>query len=287
MIGAAIDEHADWLRKWHRAVVCGLPPDREIVSRHGPQISRFGGWFDTNRERGLLDQPVFDELWTRYAEVQDHGRRLALKAVAGETLRARDYDAFVEQSENFLATARRIRDAFQRAIFDLDPLTGVHNRRSMMAELDRERERSLRTEKPMCICLCDVDHFKAVNDRHGHLVGDGVLLAVAGRLIANLRPYDSIYRFGGEEFLLAFAETDADQAARIAERLRHAIAGREISVDGDHRLRITASFGLALVEPDASIETTVRRADEALYRAKRKGRNRVALAWENREGDVE
>ena len=287
MIAAAIDEHADWLRKWHRAVVCGLPPDRAIVSRHGPQISRFGGWFDTNDKRGLLDQPVFEQLWDSYVDVQEHGRRLALKAVDGETLKARDYDAFVERSEKFLATARRIRDAFQRAIFDLDPLTGVHNRRSMMAELDRERERSIRTGNSMCICLCDVDHFKAVNDRYGHLVGDGVLLTVAGRLIANLRPYDSIYRFGGEEFLLAFAETDADQAARIAERLRRAISGQEFTIDGDQRLQITASFGLALVDPDMPLKSTIRHADEALYQAKHEGRDRIALAWTDEGADRE
>lgn len=285
MIGAALDDHADWLAKWHRAVICGLPPDREIVSRHGPEISRFGSWFNINRDRELVRQPVFRQLWDGYAEMREHGRRLALRAVDGERLLARDYDALMERAEAFAGTARRIRDAFQRAMFDIDPLTGVHNRRSMIAELERERERSIRSGKALCICLCDIDRFKAVNDRHGHLVGDSVLLTVAGRLIANLRPYDSIYRFGGDEFLLAIAETDEAQAASIAERLRQEIAASDIMVDDGVALSVTASFGLAMIDKDVALRTTIGQADGALYQAKRDGRNRVSLWWKMLNGD--
>lgn len=280
MIDGALEEHAEWLRKWHRSVVCALPPDREVVSRHGPEISRFGNWYDLNSDRELLHQPVFRELWSSYTELREYGRKLALKAVDGETLAARDYDVLVDKAASFVTTARRIRDAFQRAIFDLDPLTGVHNRRSMMTELDRERARSIRTGKGLCICLCDIDHFKAVNDRHGHLIGDSVLLAVAGRLIANLRPYDSIYRFGGEEFLLAIAETDEAQAAGIAERLRQSICAKTVTVDDSASLAVTASFGLCMVDPAVALETTIQRADGALYRAKEEGRNRVVACWD-------
>lgn len=280
MIGAALDDHADWLRRWHRAVVCGLPPDHEVVSRHGPEISRFGSWFDLNSERELVRQPVFRQLWDGYAEMREHGRRLALKATDGERMLTRDYDSLMDKAERFATTARRIREAFQRAMFDIDPLTGVNNRRSMMAELERERERSFRSSKALCICLCDIDRFKTVNDSHGHLVGDSVLLAVAGRLIANLRPYDSIYRFGGEEFLLAFAETDEVQAASIAERLRCAVSSPPITVQDGVSLPVTASFGLCMIEPKVSLQTAIGRADKALYRAKRDGRDRTVLWWE-------
>lgn len=287
MIGLALEEQREWLRKWHRAVVCGLPPDREVVSRHGAQLSRFGSWFELNRQRGLLDQTVFQQLWSAFVEMREHGRRLALRAVDGDLLPARDYDAFMTHCENFVSSARRIGEAFQRALFDLDPLTGVHNRRSMMAELERERQRSLRTGKALCIGICDIDRFKAVNDRYGHLVGDSVLLAIAGRLIANLRPYDSIYRFGGEEFLIAFAETDPEQAANIAERLRKSVCAKQIGIDADVTLSVTASFGLCMIAADASLETTIQRADQALYRAKRDGRNRVALWWDMTDGEGE
>ncbi len=276
-IDAAMEEHVDWLRKWHRAVVCGLPPAREVVSKHAHYLGRFGSWFDIHASRNLLDQPVFRELWKAHVEKHECGRRLALKAVDGEPLPARDYDAFMDKVDRFSAIARRIRDAFQRAVFDLDPLTGVHNRRSMISELNRERDRSLRTETPFCIGLCDIDHFKTVNDRFGHAVGDVVLLSAVGRLIANLRPYDSIYRYGGEEFLLALPDTDHETAQSIAERLRQALAASPVSANDELSLPITASFGLCMVDASISLEETIERADRALYQAKNDGRDRVVL----------
>ena len=230
-----MEEHANWLRKWHRAVVCGLPPVRDVVSKHAEYLGKFGSWFDLNSERSLLAQPVFRDLWSAHVEMHDLGRLLALKAVDGELVRATEYDAFMEKVDRFGMVARRIRDAFQRAVFDLDPLTGVHNRRSMMIELQRERERGLRTSSPVCIGLSDIDHFKKVNDTYGHGVGDVVLLTAAGRLIAHLRPYDSIYRYGGEEFLLLLPDADAETAVNIA---RPAAPGVERGAGQDRQRRI-------------------------------------------------
>jgi diguanylate cyclase (GGDEF)-like protein len=287
MIDVALDEQADWLGQWHRAVVCSLPPADEIASGAAPESGRFGAWFDANRRRGLLDEPVFAQLWSEYTAMLEIGCGLASRVAGGERLPADDYDAFVVKGREFAATARRIRDAYQRAMFDLDPLTGVHSRRSMLAALGRERERSMRTGKAAYVALCDVDNFKAVNDAHGHLAGDAVLLAVVGRLIANLRPYDTIYRFGGDEFLLAFPETDGAQAVGIADRLRAAIAGTAVQVRDASALSVTVSFGLCPLDLTTPIETTLRRADEALYRAKHEGRNRVVpwRAASDRDGE--
>lgn len=287
-IDAALEEYTDWLRKWHRAVVCGLPPAREVVSKHAEYLGRFGSWFDMNSKRSLLDQPVFKDLWQAHVDMHERGRMLALKAIDSEPLPAKEYDAFMEKVDRFSVLAHRIRDAFQRAVFDLDPLTGVHNRRSMMAELNRERDRALRTGSPLCVGLCDIDHFKLVNDEHGHAVGDTVLLATAGRLIANLRPYDSIYRYGGEEFLLVFPNADEAMAQNIGERLRVALSQSPIPVSEDLSVPVTASIGFCRIDDSSSIEESIERADKALYQAKRAGRDRIALwseAGARRGGD--
>lgn len=284
MIDTALEEQAEWLRKWHRALVCGSPPATEVVSDGQPAAGRFGKWFGINSKRGLLDQPVFKQLWPAYAEMHEAGCTLARRAAGGERLSAGDYDSFMDKAQGFSAAAWRIRDAFQRAAYDLDPLTGVHNRRSMMTELERERERSIRTGNAVYVGLCDIDNFKAVNDGHGHLAGDSVLLAVAGRLIANLRPYDAIYRFGGDEFLLAFTETDGEQAVGIADRLRASIGRMEVLPGGGGALSVTATFGLCMLDRENTVETTIQRADAALYQAKREGRNRVALWQAARDG---
>lgn len=281
-IDIAMEEHANWLRKWHRAVVCGLPPVRDVVSKHAEYLGKFGSWFDLNSERSLLAQPVFRDLWSAHVEMHDLGRLLALKAVDGELVRATEYDAFMEKVDRFGLVARRIRDAFQRAVFDLDPLTGVHNRRSMMIELERERERGLRTSSPVCIGLSDIDHFKKVNDTYGHGVGDVVLLTAAGRLIAHLRPYDSIYRYGGEEFLLLLPDADAETAVSIANRLRLALSEAPVKTGSGVSLDVTASFGLCMVDAADTLEESIEQADKALYRAKHEGRNKVVL-WDGEE----
>lgn len=284
-IDGAMEEHADWLRKWHRAVVCGLPPVREVVSKHAEYLGRFGSWFDMNSGRNLLNQPVFQDLWAAHVEMHDLGRLLAIKSVDGELVPAKEYDAFMEKVDRFANVARRIRDAFQRAVFDLDPLTGVHNRRSMMAELRRERHRSLRTASPLCVGLCDIDHFKRVNDNHGHGVGDIVLVTAAGRMIANIRPYDSIFRYGGEEFLLMLPNADKVTAIAIAERLREALGATPIEAGDAISLHVTASFGLCLVDKADTLEVSIEQADKALYRAKHEGRNRVVI-WDGEAGEA-
>ncbi|WP_158508762.1 GGDEF domain-containing response regulator [Gemmatirosa kalamazoonensis] len=159
-----------------------------------------------------------------------------------------------------------------------DPLTALLNRRALTERLTREMERALRNDSSVALLLIDLDHFKRVNDTHGHLVGDAVLRDVAELLISGVRGSDFVGRFGGEEFLVVLPDTDDDGAAAFAERIRerveaHSFAGR----DGAPPLHMTASIGVAtfpaaLIE---SVEDLFARADAALYRAKAEGRNRV------------
>jgi len=189
-----------------------------------------------------------------------------------------DYEAFIDAFNAFVALARRLEKAFAAATSELDELTGVHNRQAMVRELDREFERFRRTGQPFCIVLADLDHFKAINDAHGHAAGDIVLRAAAARLLASLRPYDGVYRYGGEEFLLHLSDIAAAEAAAIIERLRESLVGEPIGLDDTTELNVTASFGLAETSGDTSIEATIKRTDGALYRAKESGRNRLVIA---------
>ncbi|HAA93876.1 MAG: diguanylate cyclase [Rhodospirillaceae bacterium] len=277
MIANALEEHENWLQRWHRAVVCGTEPDREIVSDQAKFLGPFGSWLALNDNDGLLDQPVFSELGAAHTDMHEFGRLLALRAVDGKPIPPEDYEAFITKVNPFNSVARRIRDAFQQATTQLDPLTGIHNRQTMMLELELERERALRTGTPLCIVLADIDHFKAVNDTHGHAAGDAVLRAVAGSYLSHLRPYDSIYRYGGEEFLLSLPNADEDTAFKVVERLREALGREEIAVNGSDRLSVTSSFGLCMVEDERSIKQTIEQADQALYAAKRNGRNRSVI----------
>ncbi len=163
-----------------------------------------------------------------------------------------------------------------------DALTGLLNRRAMDERLAAEWQRHLRLHEPFALLLLDIDHFKRVNDRHGHAVGDHALKALAEVLRELLRPTDSAARVGGEEFLVMLPGVDAPRALAAAERLRQEIA--RVAVPGTepgHVLHLTVSIGVADAVPqDGSLAQLLLRADQALYRAKAEGRDRVVLAAE-------
>ena len=129
----------------------------------------------------------------------------------------------------------------------------------------------------MTLIMIDIDHFKNINDTHGHLVGDKVLTEVARRLSAAVRDFDSLGRYGGEEFLVVLKGTPLSTALTVAERVRTHIAAGPISLHG-LKVNVTISIGVSVIQPGDSIEEFIKRADKALYKAKSAGRNRVSSA---------
>lgn len=158
-----------------------------------------------------------------------------------------------------------------------DPLTGLKNRRYFSHIFHDECARSLRKNEPLSLLFLDIDHFKRVNDTHGHYVGDLVLKKLAEYLLENCRPYDTAVRWGGEEFLLLLISADEHSAAGFAERLRR---GVEAEMDSEFDTHITVSIGLAEYQQNDTLESITDRADQALYHAKNTGRNRV-VSWSN------
>ncbi|MDB5686748.1 MAG: hypothetical protein JWR77_1337 [Rhizorhabdus sp.] len=172
-------------------------------------------------------------------------------------------------------TAERKLEAELRAMALTDTLTGLANRRHFEARGDAEIAALRKTGKPLALLMIDIDHFKAINDTHGHPVGDEVLKAVAARCRGALRDEDMVARLGGEEFVVLLPGTDVAEAAAIAERLREAIASVPVMA-GSAVIEVHASLGGAMAgPPPETIDTLLDRADAALYRAKTGGRNRV------------
>jgi len=163
-----------------------------------------------------------------------------------------------------------------------DALTGLANRRHALAEIDREWRRVVRTRSPLALLMIDIDHFKSINDRHGHAVGDEVLVAVATRCRGALRAIDLCGRLGGEEFVVMLPETDRAGAIATAERLRSEVGATPVTTDAGP-VGVTISLGIAVAAPGADTEepgsrtahALLQRADRALYRAKADGRDCV------------
>jgi diguanylate cyclase (GGDEF)-like protein len=179
-----------------------------------------------------------------------------------------------------LERSLRLTNEEVRALSIRDPLTGVFNRVYLMERLPQEFKRSRRYGHALSLIMCDIDHFKNVNDRHGHRAGDEVLRDFAGRLSGSIRSdIDWMARYGGEEFLIVLPETDHPSACIVAERLRRLVAEVPFGLGGE-KFRITASFGVAGYRPGTQndrvgFDRLMEQADEFLYQAKREGRNTV------------
>ena len=172
------------------------------------------------------------------------------------------------------------RDAFDAAFYGrmqqmatTDPLTGAGNRLALSQEMERQEAERERYKRPYSVLLVDLDHFKTVNDRFGHGVGDETLREVASVILRNLRNSDRIFRYGGEEFVAILPETGCDGAAYVAERVREGVEAASFRA-GEKVVRMTVSIGVA----EAGTGDVLVRADHALYAAKRRGRNRVRTA---------
>ncbi|MDX1450972.1 MAG: diguanylate cyclase [Oleiphilaceae bacterium] len=157
-----------------------------------------------------------------------------------------------------------------------DELTGVWNRRMVMNFLENEWWRAHREHKRLSLMMIDMDHFKQVNDKHGHHSGDLVLIQFAQIISSSIRPYDQLGRYGGEEFVLVMPLSDNADALKLAERIRESVASHSFIIGNSSPLTLTVSIGLAeKSDDDVSPNDTLKRADLAVYRAKKKGRNCV------------
>jgi diguanylate cyclase (GGDEF)-like protein len=174
-----------------------------------------------------------------------------------------------------LRNALLYRAALQSAL--RDPLTETGNRIAMQQTLKREVDIARRTLQPLSVLMVDIDHFKRINDSHGHIVGDQALKAVASALKDSLRNVDMVFRYGGEEFMVLLSNTSREAASLVGERLRMAVLGIQHLVE-NRAIELSVSLGCSTLLPGESMESLLRRADNALYVSKRDGRNRLSMA---------
>ena len=273
----AIAEHTRWLNDLYRSRICGLPVAEIYLKKKAHRLCKFGQWFHNTSSpilRGREDFILIDRL---HRAMHDSARILAIKTKQCEEITIKEYDAFAKKEGDLSTGLLKLRNEMRDNLFAFDSLTGLLNRQAFITILIQEHARMVRTGRPCCISMVDIDHFKIVNDTYGHLAGDKVLQETTQCLIRHRRPYDSICRYGGEEFLICLPGTVPDTAGKILGRLRTGISSMPIVLDGNRSINITASFGIAEMEPDVSITDTISRADESMYAAKNGGRNRICI----------
>lgn len=239
--------------------------------------SEFGLWFVHKGQPSFGDNTETARIVQLIAQVD-----LALDQITGGPPDAALHASALRDIRTDLASIRHLLGMLFERVGELDAgsdaLTSLLNRRFLPPVLRREIELSSRTRRPFALLLLDLDHFKQINDSHGHDAGDRALQHVATVLGQNTRGSDYVFRLGGEEFLIVAVSIEDRQAVDLAENLRRRIADSPLTLASGESLTITASIGVAIHDGDPDYERLMARADAAMYAAKHEGRNRVVLA---------
>lgn len=263
-IADAITEHELWLDSWRRAALCGLPPAKSVTDVDAHRKCRFGQWFQHNGGSGMLDGSLFADLDLMHREVHEAARYLAGKQAAGKTIPLDEYDALMDVADKFRKIAVRIQELHGRPedseVAEDDDMAELQSRLIMLSELERERERALRTDSQLCLVMVRPNDLAEIRQTHGLVAIDKVVISLAARLFAHLRPYDSVFRYGRAEFVISVPGADGAQAEMVCRRLDEILSENPVALTRDNESTVTARFGISLVDSRISVQEMLDRA---------------------------
>lgn len=274
----ALYNHMQWHKEIIRTLVCRLSCDRHDILPEAYKECRFGQWYYEPKSDDVSHHLGFIATGEAHKRMHELAAQLLIQASEKNAINPLDYDHFSNALEQLRLELTTLKHESEILLYNRDPLTGAINRINMLPLLRERQEVVKRLSQPCCIAMLDIDFFKKVNDKYGHVVGDRVLEALSHCIIEHLRPYDKVFRYGGEEFLLCIQDTDLLAGYDILERLREDISLLELNVNLDKPLHITVSIGVTLLSARLPIEDSITQADQAMYAAKSGGRNRVEMA---------
>lgn len=275
----ALYNHVQWHNSLIRSFACRLPGNLNDLHPQSYKKCLFGQWYYTAASKKLLQHPGVASIGETHRHMHQMATELLSTVNVGQNIDSHDYDNFSNLVERLRLEISSLKREIELSLYTHDPLTGAINRLDMLPMLREIQAMDRRQNQISSLVMIDIDHFKKVNDKFGHPTGDKVLQSVAHYLMEHLRPYDKLFRYGGEEFLLCIHNTDLKACHERIELLRSHLSKNSIDIGRRDPIYVTASFGIAELNPTLSIEECIEHADKAMYEAKKAGRNCTRL-WE-------
>ncbi len=282
----AIAQHAQWLARLNQQLICGGTASPDDLADDSHLRCQLGHWLHGVEDARAGDEPSHAALVAAHQSMHQIAGHLLQAQAANQPIPCADYDALVAVATRIRQLLRRKEQELTERLGGVDKLTGLWNRQAVHLRLAEEIERVQRTRQPCAICFVDLDDFAQVNAAHGQLIGDEVLKGVASFFANHLRGYDTLFRLGGEEFLLCLPNIDLDQAGALINRLREKLAAHTFEVE-NRKIQFTASFGLVNLEPIFFIDETLERVERAQLIAKSEGGNRVCIWHDGFEAETQ
>ena len=276
----ATRDHLEWHADLLRVIVCELPGDPNDVDAQAHHLCRFGRWYYQLAAPELRDVPTFAAIGVEHRQVHRVATGILRDIAAGRPVRRTEFDELLDSSLRLRAELEQLRREVQAVLRSRDALTGAYDRELVLPELRRWRASAAAGATPCCVVLMDLDRLQAVNASHGHALGDAVLAEAVRYVREHLRPADKVFRYGGDEFLISLPGTDLAGGREVVSRIRDGLARRELFIAGaDPAWHLTASFGIAQLDPAIRVDDSIEHAAQALLVAKAAGGNRM-VAWD-------
>lgn len=275
ILDQAIKLHTEWLCTLHESMICRIPVPDDIIRDNAHRLCALGCWYYNEGSELLTDYPEFQAIEQVHRVMHDQARDIARRYQDQALISSPEYRNFIKSQQDLVGLLQSLKEKLMVSLHSFDDLTGAVRREAfsvLAANIHAEAERN---DDPYTVAMCDVDRFKGINDNHGHLAGDKVLQILAQQMIRNVREMDTICRYGGEEFLILLQQTRLEGASVVLEKVRGLAERTPIEIEPGKSLNVTVSIGAAHWEPGLSFQEVVSRADQAVYEAKDRGRNRV------------
>ena len=276
------EEHAAWHENLLRSIFCDLPGDEDDMAPTAHRECSLGRWYYEEAPHRMRDQPAFIASGKEHQRLHQVASKLLRAAKAGEPVARADFEELVATSARLRLQLGYLQASIEAALVNRDALTGALGRIGLLPELHELRASVRKGGAQSSIAFMDVDDLKRLNDTHGHQVGDAVLSGTVRYLYTHLRPNDKVFRYGGDEFVIVLPGADLEVAQSVISRLRDGLVNQVFVATGatEPAVKVSASFGLALLDPEAAVIESVGRADQALLLAKSAGRARI-VRWDS------
>ena len=274
-VNQAEKNHVEWLARLHEHIICNGPLPDNVCDKDAYHHCQFGQWFYNETSVVVRNTQCYQELGVIHREMHLAARQLIHSWQKNNKIDVNEYQDFISKQHRLLENLTALRENLNITLMSYDNLTGALRRNPFMMLFEKELSQAKRSDATFCITMMDLDYFKKVNDSYGHLVGDKVLQKTSQTISQGLRTYDSLCRYGGEEFIVLLPDTKLDEAKKVLERVRKNVEEQIVDTVEGQKIQVTISAGMTEVDNNKSLSENIDIADKALYKAKSEGRNRV------------